>query len=96
MTAETVEQLKRLVEALTEKVQVMETCMADTVSRLQTFETQVVNTLRNRVDTLETGTTDTRSKLSTFETQVNARITGLETKTGGGRKERNPRAKSRE
>ena len=82
MASELVEQLKRLVEALTEKVQVLETGMADTVSRLQTFETQVVNTLRGRVDNLETGNADTRSKLSAFETQVNGRLTGLEVRSG--------------
>ena len=77
MAAETVEQLKDLVEALTEKVKVLENGMADTVSRLQTFESQVVSALRGRVDTLETGTADIRGRLQTFEAQVNGRLTGL-------------------
>ena len=58
MTTETVEQLKKLVEALTEQVQVLKMGITDTVSKLQTFETQVVNALRGRIDALETGTAD--------------------------------------
>ena len=86
MTSEAAEQLKRLVEAFSEKAQALQTGAADTVSRLQTFETQMFSTLRGRVDTLESGSADTRNKLQAFELQVNGRLTGLEGRAGFDRK----------
>ena len=80
MSADTMEELKAVVQALSDRAAQTEQLLADTVAKLQTFESQVVGPATTRVVSIETSLTDLKDRLHRYENQVHSRLLAVETK----------------
>ena len=83
MSADSMEELKSVVQVLSDRAAQTEQLLADTVAKLQTFESQVVGPATTRVVAVETNLTDLKDRLHRYENQVHTRLLAVESKPAG-------------